>query len=373
MKNFVKALSLAILAAAPATLLADEIPARSGFNVWLGLDLGSAQSIAKDRTVESSKVGAAGGGKLIFSLFSPSLLLEGGVGWQMSRLRNEEPKPAASEEARQSGLVDREIVETRSGVGELAARYRIGAFEIGPAAQALFGADTTYSPYLGKDEKANGLAGLGVYYGWYGSAVNQRLGLQIMTDVTIDDRQVSSSLLQYYVSIPVTKPRPKEKVVIKYREKVKEKVIEKRRYIVDAGFINFETKKFEVDATDQAFLAELGAFLADRRDKWAVVFITSHTDHRGGDRVNVDLSKSRANAVAGHLSLPAELAERVQIKSRASAEPVEPGDAQIAMARNRRVEIEVVGAIDVVSLKRAIAIMRQKFRGPGTCSGDSCL
>lgn len=369
MKTFSNALTLAIFSLISVSPIAKGEEPTTGFNVWLGLDLGGVQSIAKEQAKETSKTGALGGGKLIFSLSSRSMLLEGGAGWQMSRLRNANPKAASSEEASAQNLVDREVVETRSGVFELAARYRLGAFEIGPAGQGLFGADTTYSPYLGKDEKPNGLAGLGVYYGWYGSAVNQRVGLQLMTDVTIDERQVSSAILQYYVSIPPAKPSPKEKIVVKYRDKVREK----RRYIVDAGFINFETKKFTVQSSDQAFLAELGEFLAKSRDKWATVFITSHTDHRGGDAINIDLSKNRAEAVAGYLSLPTELAERIQIKSRASTEPVESGDDQVSLARNRRVEIEVVGAIDVVSLKRTIAIIRQKHRGPGTCSGDTCL
>jgi outer membrane protein OmpA-like peptidoglycan-associated protein len=358
-----------IVAAAAPTPRADAgaVEATTGVNLWLGLDLGTIQSIPEKDKVESAKAGGLGGGKIIVSRFSPSLLLEGGVGWQMSRLRSPSPRPAASAEATAKGMVDREIVETRSGVGEIAARWRLGSFELGPAAQVLFGADTTYSPYLGiVDEKPNGLGGLGVYYTWYGSSANQRLGLQVMTDLTIDERQVTSSTLQYYVSIPVYQPPPPKKtVVVKYKEK--------RRYIIDAGFINFATAKFAIDAADQAYLAELGEYLEKNRGKWSSVLITSHTDARGSDEMNAKLSKNRAAAVGDALQLPADLAERLQIKSRASAEPVESGDAQIALARNRRVEVEIVGAIDVVSLKRNITLLRQKHRKPPTCVGEGCL
>lgn len=366
-----KIVALLWLSQSKVVAIAQQPDPVNGINIWAGFDLGLMQSTPKDRDAETTKAGGLGGGKIFISRLSRNLSLEGGLGWQISRLRNEKPKIATSQEAINSGLIDREIVETRSGVGEFSVRYRSGRFEIGPAAQVLFGADSTYSPYLGViDERPNGLIGLGAYYTWYGQSLNQRLGFQVVTDLTIDQRQVTSGILQYYVGLPLIPVERKEK--IKEVERVVVKYKEKRRYVVDAGYINFATHKYQIEEHDLEYLKELSEFLILNRDKWSFIFITSHTDFRGGDRVNLDLSKNRANAVSDALLLPDDLANRVQVDSRASRDPVQVGDDAIAMARNRRVEIEVVGALDVVGLKRSITLIRQKHRKPNTCADKNC-
>lgn len=337
----------------------------AGYNIWAGLDAGGIQSSSGNKDVETSKSGAALGGKIIFSRFSDKLMLEAGLGWQASRLTNENPKPAATQADLVNGTNDREVVETRSGVGELSVRHRKGSYELGLVGQILFGADTTYSPYLGvEDSSPNGNVGLAAYYTFYNEDLNQRLGLQLLTDMTIDKRQVSSALLQYYVSLPMLQPKPAETVVVKYKEIT--------RYIVDAGFINFETNKFDVGAADQAYLAELGTYLNQNSSNWSLVFITSHTDPRGGDAINVSLSKSRAEAISTLLGLAKNQESKVRIRSKASSEPVNKQEDTLSMARNRRVEIELVGAINVVHLKREIALIKQKHRKPDTCADGAC-
>jgi len=362
-KNIWCAITIA-LCSSNAALAQGEI--LDGYNIWLGLDAGTIQSESENTIVESSKSGGLFGGKAIFSRFSETLMLEAGLGWQASRLRNKKPKPAATQADLDNGTVDREYVETRSGVGELGVRYRKGAFEVGVLGQILFGADTTYSPYIGvEDTTPNGNAGLAAYYTFYGKEVNQRLGVQLITDLTVEKRQVSSSILQYYVSLPILRPKSQEKVVVKYKEKT--------RYIVDAGFINFETNKFDIAEADKSYLAELGSYLNQNSEYWSLVFITSHTDPRGGDSINITLSKNRANAVTDALALSDGQDKKIQIRSKASNEPVNNKDDNMNMARNRRVEIELVGAINVVHLKRDIALIKQKHRKPDTCADDTCL
>ena len=370
--NFFQIAMLFLWSIAPQVVANAQSPdPKEGINLWAGFDLGLMQSVPKDQDAETNKAGVLGGGKIFISRLSRSLLLEGGVGWQMSRMQNEKPKVATSQEAINSGTVDREIVETRSGVGELALRYRADRWEIGPAGQVLFGADSTYSPYLGvQDERPNGLLGLGVYHTWYGRSLYQRLGFQVMTDISIVERQVLSGIVQYYVGIPLIPVVREEKV--KKVDRIVTKYKEKRRYIVDAGYINFATKQYQIEAHDLEYLQELGEFLVLNRDQWSLIFITSHTDSRGGDKINIDLSKNRANAVSEALLLPSDLAGRVQIDPRASRDPVQSETDVISLARNRRVEIEVVGALNVVSLKRSITLIRQKHRKPNTCADKNC-
>jgi hypothetical protein len=195
---------------------------QTGYNIWAGLDAGVIQSESDNEIIESSKSGALFGGKAIFSRFSEKLMLEAGLGWQASRLKSSAAKEAILQSDIDNGTVDREVVETRSGLVDFGVRYRQESFEIGAVGQILFGADTTYSPYLGvEDTTPNGMAGLSMYYTFYGNEVNQRLGLQLLTDVTIDKRQISSTVLQYYVSLPFLAPKPQEKVIVKYKEKTR--------------------------------------------------------------------------------------------------------------------------------------------------------
>ncbi len=119
-------------------------------------------------------------------------------------------------------------------------------------------------------------------------------------------------------------------------------------------------------------MAELGEYLNQNSQNWSLIFISSHTDHRGGDAINITLSKNRAAAVTEFLALEKEHEKKIQTKSKASSQPVNDQDDSMSMARNRRVEIELVGAINVVNLKRDIALIKQKHRKPDTCADETC-
>lgn len=74
----------------------------------------------------------------------------------------------------------------------------------------------------------------------------------------------------------------------------------------------------------------------------APVTVEGHTDARGGDAVNVPLSAARAEAVAAVLRA-ARPDLVLTVVGKASTEPLEPETDELAMARNRRVEVSWTG------------------------------
>jgi len=71
------------------------------------------------------------------------------------------------------------------------------------------------------------------------------------------------------------------------------------------------------------------------------VLIVGHTDSRGSDRHNLDLSRRRARAVYGYLVEQGVSADRLAFAGKGERSPVAPNDTKEGRARNRRVEFIV--------------------------------
>jgi OmpA-OmpF porin, OOP family len=74
-----------------------------------------------------------------------------------------------------------------------------------------------------------------------------------------------------------------------------------------------------------------------------VIIAVGHTDTRGGDAYNQKLSVKRAEAVKGYLVSKGIEANRVYTEGKGEKQPVADNKTKDGMAKNRRVEIEVVG------------------------------
>jgi len=68
-----------------------------------------------------------------------------------------------------------------------------------------------------------------------------------------------------------------------------------------------------------------------------------HTDSVGGDAYNQKLSVKRADAVKAYLTSKGFDASRVYTEGKGEAQPVADNKSKEGRAKNRRVEIEVVG------------------------------
>lgn len=113
-----------------------------------------------------------------------------------------------------------------------------------------------------------------------------------------------------------------------------------------------EKVSFAADAFfdfDKADLKKEGkAKLDDLADKvkgltLEVVIAVGHTDAKGGDAYNQKLSVKRAEAVKTYLSGKGIETSRIYTEGKGKSQPVADNKTDAGRAKNRRVEIEVVG------------------------------
>ena len=71
---------------------------------------------------------------------------------------------------------------------------------------------------------------------------------------------------------------------------------------------------------------------------------TGHTDSVGSDAYNQRLSVRRANAVKAYLVSQGVAADRIVVEGKGESKPVATNKTAAGRAKNRRVEVEVVGS-----------------------------
>ena len=71
------------------------------------------------------------------------------------------------------------------------------------------------------------------------------------------------------------------------------------------------------------------------------LMIVGHTDSRGADDYNYDLSLRRANSAAGHLVTQGVPRDRMTILGKGETEPVASNDTDAGRQQNRRVEVAI--------------------------------
>lgn len=74
-----------------------------------------------------------------------------------------------------------------------------------------------------------------------------------------------------------------------------------------------------------------------------VIIAVGHTDSKGSDAYNQKLSVKRADAVKTYLTGKGIPADKVYVEGKGEKQPVADNKTEAGRAKNRRVEIEVVG------------------------------
>ena len=130
------------------------------------------------------------------------------------------------------------------------------------------------------------------------------------------------------------------------------KVIDGKRYrmrglqIVEAGplppkagaLINFEFDSAEIDSNSFHLLDEFGKTLKIRLPE-ALIIITGHTDSKGSDAYNQELSERRAQSVAQYLMTSHGIrSERLLTKGMGEKQPIADNNTEENRIKNRRVE-----------------------------------
>lgn len=103
--------------------------------------------------------------------------------------------------------------------------------------------------------------------------------------------------------------------------------------------IEFAEGSAEVKIESYPLLDEIVA-VAQRCATFRIT-VEGHTNRRGNDAYNLDLSQRRASAVMAYLVSKGIAADGLVAVGKGEAEPLDPADTEEAYARNRRIEFDV--------------------------------
>lgn len=117
-----------------------------------------------------------------------------------------------------------------------------------------------------------------------------------------------------------------------------ERVGEGIQVTFDSGLLfDFDSDRIRPDAA--ANLNSLAASFVKYPN--SDLLIVGHTDSRGDDAYNMNLSQRRANAASAYLAARGVPASRIRTSGRGEMEPVASNDTEAGMQQNRRVEIAI--------------------------------
>ena len=105
--------------------------------------------------------------------------------------------------------------------------------------------------------------------------------------------------------------------------------------LIEGKVVEFETKSFELTPKGVALLDEI--LVAIRKAPEVRLRIAGHTDSRGSDEENQQLSEDRANAVLVYLVSAGESTDRFDVVGYGEIDPADTNDTKEGRARNRRI------------------------------------
>lgn len=134
---------------------------------------------------------------------------------------------------------------------------------------------------------------------------------------------------------------------------------DERGLVLTLGDVLFDTGKAELKEGAEPSLDRLAEFLSENPQRR--LLIEGHTDSRGSDELNRELSDNRADAVAEALVERGVASDRLRSVGLGEEYPVASNDTAAGMQQNRRVEIIVSerdGSFPAEAEERAVADRR---------------
>lgn len=358
----------------------------TGLGIFGGADLGivfSAPTDANYKKIESSQLGFAPVLKFGGSVFTRRIALDLGLGLQIANYGGTVLALPGSDEDGNLTFVplnEKYSYSQTTMYVDAAGRIRFNnRFQAGMLAQVLVSANSagfTSLPNIEQPEKFVALIGPQFMYEGVLKDYISRISASFTLSLTGSNRTVylasiGASLGAFLVN-PVTVVKTKSEVRTQTkitRETIQLKaqradVTDNISFIFDSQMINFKLNSADINPKSAGFLNALGEVFARERDIWGKLMIEGHTDSRGSAEYNIKLSTLRARSVLDTLEkagVARESMEAVGLGSTAML--VKPEVTDIDYARNRRVEIRILGLKNARALKKYVDEVQEKYFG----------
>lgn len=277
---------------------------------------------------------APGGGLVGLSLlasyeapsWAPRWVADAGIGWMYSNVNGQDS-------------TGRDIrIRTRSATAEISPRYRLGEFwQVGPALEMLFGADTGFGPSVG-NSFGSAYAGLRVVYETRSAQLPLRFLVQGLTDLNVPNRQVNLVTAGFQIGIPIRVSSNASQKIVK-TDVLSESRSAPIRLVLDPQSVFFGTNSSQLRAPILEALGEIGEYLSSNSDQWGRVEVSGHADQRGSYQYNLKLSRRRAASVKSALGSSESVQSRIESDGFSFNKLKDSANNQMAWAKNRRVEV----------------------------------
>lgn len=317
---------------------------------WIfgGVD-GGLSTLSASNSLESNKTGFHLGVKAFYSHLWDYWILDVGPGWFYNSMTGELNSIKTK-------------VKTNALFLDTNFQYRLTpVVSIGPALQVLFGSDTSFSSVIGSSSVSI-FAGLQATYRLPFEQENDfRLTTKVLTDLNIQNRQVWLFMLgvQFGFAVfgesePVVTPPVEETLVENEPQADSESVLPPPPAVVpqydeevpdvkvDLGVsrIWFEFNSTRLEAGAKNSLVKMGGFLQETQDEWSRIKVDGHTDQRGKEEYNLNLSRGRAQSVKAALVQGGVPDDKIEVRAFGESRPLDPQNNEAAWAKNRRVELQ---------------------------------
>ncbi len=341
-------------------------PSGNQYSGFLGVGLGLSL-VSADREV--SKSGILFEGRASGSMFTKKAIFDLGLSWFYSNVSGSGKDPV-------TGFDTSTKIITQAGSLDFSPRYRFTPrFGLGPILKVLYGTDTGFGE-LDEGTTAHVLFGAKAAWDFLEEKdVQYRVGAQILTDLTIQNRQVWMPMIFFELGMPLSRGR----TILREREttrvetrRIKEIVREGSTFTFSEDVVHFEFNSSELAADSKEFFNQFGQWLQQNPSSYTHIKIAGHTDNVGSPEYNQKLSEDRARSVATALTGSGVASDRVSSVGFGLSQPIDSNDSEIGRARNRRVEMNFGEGAEPKKLNDAMNVIKQRTMKPRTCEGEHC-
>lgn len=292
------ALGIPLSASLPAHAQEPDSPSR--WSVWSGV-AGGASHLNPGRTEgEKRKNGYHLRADGLLGLAHESWDFEVGLGFLYNHFWS---KKGEETRLKEDGTYEKEAdLHIRSRTPDLSLVVRrevLPGFRFGPLARLLLDPSVSFT----KTQKHRGphaTAGVqGVYDTDFVPSLADRVLLDVTTDVTIPHRQVFFVTLGFQLGVSFEGWAQANASAEAAEVQTQSPPVEtpKVRVVLDGQLVNFDTAKATLAPELETFVRRLGGILKFRDAAWESLRIEGHTDSRGSQSYNLELSAKRAATI----------------------------------------------------------------------------